>query len=363
VISTCTPTPSGSGLARRDNPKPKLLLTLYAPAWLDHDLGAGLTEHFDVRLRTVLKEERRRTTARVTSKKQLILDEVAFFLRLLVSPSSYDSNLRFVCLGGHYGTLLFGRVLDLLGRQHRIYLLNFYLHELGRNPIVKQLLALLLSDNVRLLAQSTADIQYFERFLPERHIVRVPYCQAPWREIPFSEAEPGLYVFSGGATNRDYDALLRCARRLPQVNFIIAASVHSRISEQVPDNVRIINDCDPVNFHHLMAKSRFVVIPLKHDVGSSGQMVLLAAMQFGKATVVSRVGAVADYIDDGKTGIFYSPGDDDSLGTAIMQLYADEQRTLEIGAAARHEYLANFTPARFNREVVEYVTDDGDVRT
>jgi glycosyltransferase involved in cell wall biosynthesis len=85
-------------------------------------------------------------------------------------------------------------------------------------------------------------------------------------------------------------------------------------------------------------------------------MVLLAAMQFGKATVIPRVGAIADYIDEGQTGILYELGDDDSLVTAIRGVFDDERRIADIGRSAREAYLARFTPPRFNHAVVDFLT-------
>jgi glycosyltransferase involved in cell wall biosynthesis len=85
-------------------------------------------------------------------------------------------------------------------------------------------------------------------------------------------------------------------------------------------------------------------------------MVLLSAMQFGKAAVVPRVGAVADYIDEDQTGIFYELGDDDSLVAAIRGLFDDERRIAEVGRSAREAYLARFTPPKFNGAVVDFIT-------
>jgi glycosyltransferase involved in cell wall biosynthesis len=338
-----------------DGRKPKLLLTVHRQAWVDQDLLAGLAKRFDVHVRAVRGAERPSKSARRTSKTRLIVDELLFAVRLIASPSLYRSTWGFACLGGQYATLLLARLLRIGGQRKRTYLFNLYLHGLSRNPVVKRVLAFLLTDDVMLVAQSTADAEYFRQFLDDEHIVRVPYCQGPSRFVPFSEAELGGYVFSGGWTNRDYDALLRCAARLPQVEFVIVASVHTAITESAPPNVSLLRDRDSSEFDRLLAKSRIVVIPLRDDVGSSGQMVLLHAMHFGKATVVPRVGAVADYIDEGRTGLFYELGDDDSLVAAIRGLLDDERRSADIGRSAREAYLARFTPTRFNRDVVDFM--------
>jgi glycosyltransferase involved in cell wall biosynthesis len=335
--------------------KPKLLLTVERATSVDPELIAGLADRFDVRVRAVRGPGRPRAMTKRISKKRLVADELLFFARLLTSPSLYRSTGAFASLNGHYATLLFARISGAFSHGKRTFLLSLYLHRLGQSRVVKGILAFLLTKDVRLVAHSTADADYFRQFLPEESILRVPYCQGPSRFVPFSIAESGNYVFSGGWTNRDYDALLRCASRLPHVPFIIVASVHSTISERPPANVSLLRDRGPAQFDRLLAKCRFVVIPLKDDVGSSGQMVLLSAMQFAKTTVVPRIGAVADYVEDGRTGIFYELGDDESLANAIGGLYDDEHRTAEIGHAARESYLSRFTPRRWNYTVVDYI--------
>jgi hypothetical protein len=59
----------------------------------------------------------------------------------------------------------------------------------------------------------------------------------------------------------------------------------NKIPVDVPPNVTLKKDIDKKSFFSLLSRSRMVVIPLLENVGSSGQMVCLAAMQYGKAIV------------------------------------------------------------------------------
>jgi glycosyltransferase involved in cell wall biosynthesis len=289
------------------------------------------------------------------SKAEMAATELVFFLRLFSTRLLYRGDWRFVCLGGHFATLLYGRLLRLLGVRRPIYLVNFYLHALGGNPAIRRLLRGLMTDDVFVVAQTRADAEYFAHFLPRENIEYLPYCLSPSSFVDFSEAEVGEYVFSGGWTNRDYDALVRCARRLPRIPFTVVASKHSSISEPLPSNVRLLFDLHPAEFDRLLSRSRIVVIPLERDVGSSGQMVLLTAMEFAKAAIVPGFGAVADYVEDGRTGVFYTVGDDEALSATVERLFSDVALATKIGAAARAEYLARFTPESFNRPLAEYI--------
>jgi glycosyltransferase involved in cell wall biosynthesis len=337
------------------DPKPKLLLTVWRRTWIPPDLDRMLRERYDVRVRAARRRRLRGTG--FISKRELVRGEISFFVRLLASPSLYGRDWRVVCVGGHYGTLLFAAVLRAFGRRRPTYLLNFYLHELGQHPLVKRVLDVLLASDVHVLAQTRGDAEYFSQFLPPDNVAVFPYSQAdPFVEGGIAPSDSGGYVFSGGWTNRDYDLLFRCAKQLPEMPFVVVASKQSAISEDPPSNVSLLIQRESAEFHRLLARSRIVVIPLREDVGSSGQMVLLAAMAAGKAAIVPRVGAVADYIEDGVTGVFYDLGSDASLVSALASLHADDRRVRELGRAARATYLERFTPERFNGAVLEYIS-------
>lgn len=338
--------------------RPRLLLSFYRTEFINWPVVSELTSQFPTDVRTVRHRPLRDQGLRVITKRELILMELLFFFRYLISPRLYRSHWRFVCWGGHYGTLLFTRLLRLFGMRRRTYLLNFYLHEWGQNRVARKVLDVLLTPDVHVLAQTQAEVAYFRNFLPYGNVVHVPYCQGESPYVPVHASKPGDYVFAGGSANRDYDALLRCARALPQVPFVLVVSDSARLSERVSPNVTLRVNEPRAQFDRLLAESRFVVIPLKQDVGSSGQMVLLQAMSFGKTVLVPDVGAVRDYVEHEKTGIFYAAGNDASLRAQIAELWRAESLVHEIGGAARHAFVTSFTPAVYRRRVLDHVAGD-----
>jgi glycosyltransferase involved in cell wall biosynthesis len=341
----------------RDVAAPRLLLT----GWTEEpsEFERMLRSRFDVHVRGLRRCANSRDGAfAVVSKRTLIVDQLRLFARLLVTPAFYAGDWRFVCGEGHYAALLFARVLRVLGRRPPVYLVNFYLHGLANHALVRRILAFLLTDQVRVLAQTRRDGDYFAAFLEPRNIIVVPYRQGDPFEHEDYEPQPGSYVFSGGWTNRDYDALLRVAARLPEVPFAIVASARSTISEPRPANVRLRLDLPQREFHRLLAGSAFVVVPLREDVGSSGQMVVLAGMAAGKAVIAPRVGAVDDYVADGETGRLYPLGDDEALLESIRSLIADPRRACAMGQASRARYERRFTDERTLTTILEYVSSN-----
>jgi glycosyltransferase involved in cell wall biosynthesis len=336
--------------------KPRLLLTTYRKEWLDPGLVEALQERFDVVVKSVRGGAKSQSAgAVVVSKKGLVADEARYLLRLGINRQLYQEQWIFVCYGGHYATLLFARLLRAVGGIRRpVFLLNFYLHELGQNRWIQVILRVLLTEDVRVVAQAAADVDYFRPFLPVENVLYLPYCQGSL-ELGSYAGTHSDFVFAGGWTNRDYDALFRCAARLPQVEFVVVASAQSAITEPQPANVTLLCDLEPREFHRLMAESYFVVLPLKADVGSSGQMVAVAAMQLGKAVIAPDIGAINDYIANGITGALYQLGNDEGLVRLIEDSYAAPAFVAAMGRAGQQRYMELFTPERLHRPVTEFI--------
>ena len=59
------------------------------------------------------------------------------------------------------------------------------------------------------------------------------------------------------------------------------------------------------------------------------------AMAWGRPVVASRVGGLADAVEDGVTGLLVAPGDVEALREALERLLADEELRAQLGAAGR----------------------------
>jgi glycosyltransferase involved in cell wall biosynthesis len=77
-----------------------------------------------------------------------------------------------------------------------------------------------------------------------------------------------------------------------------------------------------------------IVVLSSRNEGSP--VALIEAMAAERAVVSTRVGGVADVIDDGRTGVLVPSGDAAALGAAILALIRDPDRRRALGAAARN---------------------------
>ena len=62
--------------------------------------------------------------------------------------------------------------------------------------------------------------------------------------------------------------------------------------------------------------------------------------------VASRLGAVEEIVEDGRTGLHFTPGDPDDLAAKVEWAWTHPERMEEMGRAARAEYEAKYTAER-----------------
>lgn len=72
-------------------------------------------------------------------------------------------------------------------------------------------------------------------------------------------------------------------------------------------------------------------------------MVLIEAMATGCCVVATRIAAVPEVIDDGRTGFLFDPGDVEGLRKILAKLMNDPELVARVGAAAREEALKRFS--------------------
>ncbi len=169
-------------------------------------------------------------------------------------------------------------------------------------------------------------------------------------------------ICSAGAEMRDYRTLLDALRGTGVPCHIAADHVRvdrfgfarridtNGFSSMASPNVTIGRKT-PTELRELYARSRFVVIPLAPSDTDNGITVILEAMAMGKTVICSRTQGQVDVIEDGVTGIFVPVGDANAMRAAILELWNDPARALEMGRRARAYVEAHHTLEKFCRDV------------
>lgn len=82
-------------------------------------------------------------------------------------------------------------------------------------------------------------------------------------------------------------------------------------------------------------------------------MVLLEAWAAGKAVIGTRLGATGDLIEEGSTGLLFSPGDSEDLAWKIIHLYRSPESASRMGARARLLAESRYSPKMSEARLIE----------
>jgi len=93
----------------------------------------------------------------------------------------------------------------------------------------------------------------------------------------------------------------------------------------------------------LLRRARFLL--LSSRVYENFSVSVLEAYAMGKAVVAPRIGAIAELVEDGVTGLLFEPRNPADLAARVRQLLARPGWAEELGRAARRRFEERFTPA------------------
>jgi glycosyltransferase involved in cell wall biosynthesis len=94
----------------------------------------------------------------------------------------------------------------------------------------------------------------------------------------------------------------------------------------------------------LLGDALFLVLPSEWYEGFP--IVITEAMACGKPVVTSRLGAMADIIDDGRTGLLFEPRNAKDLASKMRWLFEHQEEAEEMGRNSRAEYEVKYTAER-----------------
>ncbi len=101
----------------------------------------------------------------------------------------------------------------------------------------------------------------------------------------------------------------------------------------------------------LRRRSRFTVVASQCFETLSYSAI--ESMACGRAVVASRLGGLAEIIDDGTTGILVPEGDPVALASAIEALWDDRERAARMGLSAWRQAREQFSPLVQARRLAE----------
>jgi glycosyltransferase involved in cell wall biosynthesis len=190
--------------------------------------------------------------------------------------------------------------------------------------------------------------------LPASMVEAIPYGITPGDYVEATEAvqearrsligdAPGPLLLAAGRLHaqKRFDLLLEAfatvRERVPKARLAIVGT--GSLREDLETRARDLGVAESVTFAGFRADMPAVLSAADLFVLSSDDeglpMVVLEAMAAGRAVVATRVGALEDMVDEGKSGVLVPRGDPAALAEAVIPLLKDDEQRTAMGTMGR----------------------------
>lgn len=204
---------------------------------------------------------------------------------------------------------------------------------------------------------SSAEVGYYGALFPDAaHKFRFVHLGISKDESAGIENGYGDYVFSTGISNRDYAFLIDTLGSTRYKVVIACPGVSS------PKDKNIVTEANlyGVDMLRRMAGCKVVAVPLKDRNISSGQLVVLQAMQLGKPVIATDCSATRDYITHGVNG--YLINTHEECMEYLDRLYTDNSLYEAMGIAARSIAYDKYSLKSYATRVADIFNDSQNCR-
>jgi glycosyltransferase involved in cell wall biosynthesis len=172
------------------------------------------------------------------------------------------------------------------------------------------------------------EIEVIPSFVPDDVVVDPSLRARP------AFAPEGEYVMFAGrfGPEKGIDVLLRAQAQMPDTQMLIVGAGSANLQGCLPQQITVVQNLANDDVMAAWAHATVAVVPSVWDE-PFGQ-VAIEAMAAGRPVVASRVGGLAELVDE-QTGISVAPGDAEELAEAIGRLLADADLRAKLGAQGR----------------------------
>ena len=199
--------------------------------------------------------------------------------------------------------------------------------------------------------------KFIEAGLSEDHVVVKPNFVDP---DPGQREGPGDFALFVGRLSEEKGilTLLEAWRRVTRLPLRIVGK--GPLSEAVAGTVardglagrvEVLGSLSHDEVFGLMRQARLVVFP--SEWYETFGRVAVESFACGVPVVAARLGAMAEVVDDGRTGLHFMPGDAEELAARVDWLLDHPEEAAAMGREARREYESRYTAARNYEMLVE----------
>jgi len=109
-------------------------------------------------------------------------------------------------------------------------------------------------------------------------------------------------------------------------------------------NINILGKLNAQDVLKHMKNAKFLVFPSEWYEGFP--MTILEAFATGTPVIASNLGAMAEIVEDGRTGLLFKPGDPQDLAAKVQWAWEHPEEMARMGRNARQEYEQKYTAER-----------------
>lgn len=136
--------------------------------------------------------------------------------------------------------------------------------------------------------------------------------------------------------------LIKAAEKVPELEVKIAGDgpMLSYLRQRAPKNVKFLGFLNHVEVANEMSSALALVVPSKWYEGFP--MVIVEAMKSSLPTVCSRLGSLAEVVDDGENGYHFTPGSFSDLAVVLKKVSENRELMIEMGKRAYFKFLKEY---------------------
>jgi glycosyltransferase involved in cell wall biosynthesis len=193
-------------------------------------------------------------------------------------------------------------------------------------------------------------------FKAEKITVLPHFQRVPEQVPPNAGPNAPILYFGRLSPEKGVVDLLRAMKHLPQVQLQIAgdgpqrSELENLARELCLTNVNFAGHVGGKVLDYMIASARFTVLPSRayETLGKT----ILESYAWGRPVVASDLGSRRELVDQGETGLLYSPGNVEQLGKAISFLAERPELAAQMGVAGRRFVEAQHAPEAHYRALM-----------
>ncbi|MDP2025580.1 glycosyltransferase family 4 protein [Sulfuriferula sp.] len=182
--------------------------------------------------------------------------------------------------------------------------------------------------------------KFIEGGLPaDRVVVKPNFVDFP---APEAAERSGLLFVGRLSAEKGVATLARAMALLPEAQLRVAGDGPEAGSIEGIPGVRRLGNLPGSAIHGEMSRAAALVLPsIWYE---NFPRTLVEAYACGLPVIASRIGALAEIVHEGETGLLFEPGNAEDLSAKLQWALAHPERLREMGRNARARYDAEFTP-------------------